>query len=1212
VLAARLLEAQTTEQQRGSPEALAAMLDLLDLAVDSAPSADALEAVAAALDAISTRTAFGLEQACHRHALAFRVPGGPAQVLGRLEAAWQRAGGGSWVRPLLASTGMALAMQVGDASLASTWRKRTGCVRAAAVVGPLDWAALSGLERPVAFESPGKPFPAASPGLPPFGAEARPHLTHADGCELETDQASGAVGLRAVVVEVDSPQPRRLWFGLTTTNAAVLTVGGQQVLRRSFEAGGGRVTRLGSVQVGAGRARVVVRVAHRDDGNRLVLSVVDEDGVGVPTRVPSAGEVAAAAGSRPAPVQVQPGGAAGAEQLLLRTSALLALGDGRAAEKLLEDAARGAGAPGMLSLQYARALDVGSVLPETRRVERQREAFETALSKLAFSWEAAVGLVALAGQRRGLGEGRLEAMSELQKLRDKGLPQHALLDLFEAAVAASAGMYDRAGQRLQRASASGSALTRSVEGQVRPRTGRDRVAWHCGPGAERDTLSCFEAQVSAGDARAALAELQRVRELRDSPGALREAELAQVIALGEADRALALYDAMPPARRSSAALGMVARSQPEQARQRLLRDLPELTDGPDAAMTMRAAWQLPDDSAWEQLASGLVAAERARLQMPEAATLVLEHREQYTISKRGVLTYTLFDLRRVAGTTDVEQGAQALGAMVEGRSSQRVLRRRIHKKDGRVLEPDQAANASQDHSDLSQLEQGDYVEQLVAGVAVPGMMGQLVVDTPDLLPQRTSVLHAEIEVRYPAGLKLSRWAHRALPAGQERTEGDQQVLRWELRSHGPRRMEAGVPKMEQEVSVSFGTQTWSGIAAGMGEVVQALRAQDPAVAKFARGAVGAEQPGTRLLEKLVTAVGKKVRVSSGAVLGDTAASFAAGSQETSARTILELGQGSRTWLTWQALAELNVPADIVVAESEPFASDAGYPAHVGRFDHPLLLVKLPADKGGETWLDLDVSGPPLPPGKVSPELRGRTALRSTGEMLAVPAGSETGPDEIDVRLKVDERGDARGTVTLLLRGRAAQVLLDLFEDRAGSERKDMLRSVVLGWIPWANVDEVVMSSAEGAWQLGVRASITIPGFAQPEGDSWVLAGMTPLHAVMPYPVSATIASTFASQGGRENALAIDTAFHYHLHRRVELPAGWSVQRAPSGFTTGEGPIQASRKVNADGPLVQEDFELSIPTGTIEASAFEEFAGRARRVDDAFLASIRVVKARRGK
>ena len=169
----------------------------------------------------------------------------------------------------------------------------------------------------------------------------------------------------------------------------------------------------------------------------------------------------------------------------------------------------------------------------------------------------------------------------------------------------------------------------------------------------------------------------------------------------------------------------------------------------------------------------------------------------------------------------------------------------------------------------------------------------------------------------------------------------------------------------------------------------------------------------------------------------------------------------------------------------------------------------------------------------------------------------------------------------------------------------MLRSVVLGWIPWANVDDVVTSSAEGAWELGVRASVSVPGFAQPEGGAYVLAGIAPLHAVVPQPVSTTIASTYAGQGAREDALAIETSWHYHLRRRIELPAGWTVAGVPGGVKVQERQLQAERRVEARGTVVEEDFTLSIPTGTVDAAEFEQFASRARQVDDGFLCGIRV-------
>ena len=122
--------------------------------------------------------------------------------------------------------------------------------------------------------------------------------------------------------------------------------------------------------------------------------------------------------------------------------------------------------------------------------------------------------------------------------------------------------------------------------------------------------------------------------------------------------------------------------------------------------------------------------------MPSAATAVLAHTEKYDLSAAGLLHWTLFDVRRVNGTTDVEENAQALRPRRSSAgAAMRPLRRRVLKKDGRVIRAGADPRASQvAHADLSQLEQGDIVEALYEGWAV--ILGdnttQIGVDTPDL------------------------------------------------------------------------------------------------------------------------------------------------------------------------------------------------------------------------------------------------------------------------------------------------------------------------------------------------------------------------------------------------------------------------------------------------------------------------------------------------
>jgi hypothetical protein len=359
-----------------------------------------------------------------------------------------------------------------------------------------------------------------------------------------------------------------------------------------------------------------------------------------------------------------------------------------------------------------------------------------------------------------------------------------------------------------------------------------------------------------------------------------------------------------------------------------------------------------------------------------------------------------------------------------------------------------------------------------------------------------------------------------------------------------------------------------------------------------------------VVEKIALAAGKAVKVASGAVLSDSAGAFSGGAQASTARTILELGQGSRSWLAYRALRELGIPADVVVAEREPFSADPHFPPHFGRFDYPLVIAHLAS---GDVWLDLDVQGPPLPAGRVSPELRGRMAMNAKAEIFPVGGASTTADtrDEVDLRLKLDDKGSATGTFTILLRGRTAQSLADALEKVVGTDRDEMLRAVVLGWVPWANVDDVGLSSSEGSWQVSLRASISIPGYAQAEGSSWVLPGFEPLHAGFPRPFVGTLGATFASQGARESALAIDDAFQYHVHRRVELGSALKLASAVPSVEVKDENLEAFRHGKLEAGVLDEDFGLSIATGTLDAAHYEGFADKAHKVDDAFQAATRV-------
>jgi hypothetical protein len=753
-----------------------------------------------------------------------------------------------------------------------------------------------------------------------------------------------------------------------------------------------------------------------------------------------------------------------------------------------------------------------------------------------------------------------------------------------------------------------------------PRVGAELATRTCDLArpTDHDGLGCFDALRASGDRAGAARELERLRAVLGAPDRYLPLELRELVAAGDVEHARGVFERMLPAERSLDALAILATGEAA-ARDVLLRAAAGARDSPGSLGPLLQAAGEDSAAPFEGVAERIAAQDRAHPILPSAATAVLAHEERYDLSAAGLLHWVLFDVRRVSGTTDVEQNAQAGEPQIWGRSTLRPLRRRILKKDGRVIEPEQTPHASQAHADLSQLEQGDLIEAIYEGWAVPGDTMQMGVDTPDLLPDRVAVHDATVEVRLPAKLDVSLTGHALLGAPTIKTEQDTRTLVWHLADVPARRTEDGVPRMDRAASVSFTTYKWSDLGEALRENVASIDDHDPEIATWARSALeGAHgEAGPRsVVDAVVAAAGTVLREADPGALSDYGGTIAPVATQT-ARTALTSHFGSRSWLIARGLRELGVPCEVVVAENEPYSANGAYPPHFGRFVHPLVVARVASSgtagaPAQDVWVDADVQGPPLPAGRISRELRGRMALHLDGTIAPVPeiGSAEDGRDEIDIRLAVDAGGDARGTFAIVLRGRTAQGLAESLVRTVGAERQRALRDVVLGWLPWANVDDVQLSSREGSWQVSLRADVSVGGYAQSQGArTWLLPGMDAMHVVWPNARVASLAATFAERAGRESALAVSSGVQYHVHRRVELPPGTALARLPGPVDVKAGLVEASRAIrvsggNSTGPqAIEDDFVLGVSTGTVAPDTYDAFAHAAHAIDDGFLASV---------
>jgi hypothetical protein len=1210
------------EEAVGDPaKAVDRYLGALEAAAASPDHPLAVPVAMASLDALVHRDVMAFADAMSSSALADRLPPtafGQGGLDGRLAKIAAEAEG-PFVPSLVATARLALAERRGDAAAAADARTRTGCAREAVVLGPVGWMSVSGARADALLDHPGAPLPAEIPGPGPFQPRVRPMRVSSFGCKIPLYAATSVLGVREVAVDVQIPESGWIGVGVQSSSEAVLHGGGKVLLERPHAIGGNAASRFARVLATKGTLRLVVRVGMDADYESIGLGAWSADGKPLAAHAPTTGQRADATVSRVAPL-----GTPGAELRTTPERVAAALGalaarDAPRAENLLAAAAGRPDATPELLLVYARSVRNARDLPNVKAQERSRSAYDRVLEAWPNAWEAIVEHAVLAGARRGRAEAAIETLADLDTVRGKQGPKPsassaAVLDAFEAQTAGREHLDDRARAAFERIKAplAGSVLLAETDRLVYERTGRDLVAFACGDSAhDRTSLSCHHALVATGDRAGAEKELERLRVLAATPQLYLSLSSRSALEVGDRARASKLLEEMNPGDRPISFLyGAKGKSAlPElMSLAPIARDAPSALPGVlrDAGDDPLVAFQGVTEKAVENAEAGALGA--------NAATAILTHRERFDVQPSGLVHYTMLDVRRVMGTTDVESNAQANGPMFYGRDAVRVLRRRIFKKDGRIILPDRTPNASQAHADLSQLEAGDAVEAIYEGWGLPGEAGNVTIDTPDLLPERTAVRDASIELTLPAGLQGSLWAHPMLGKGEDTTAGGKRVLRWKLQNHGVRRLESGVPKMDRNVGISFSTTTWSDVARGLRETLASLEAESPEVADWAREAAGGKPPSRELVDKVVAASGQAVKEATGSILADVDMGHA-GSHGMTARAILVTHEGSRTWLVTDALRKLGVPTDVVVAENDPFSDSPTFPPHFGRFMHPLAIAHVPdpAKPGATTdvWIDADVPGPPLPAGRISPELRGRNALHPDGKIAPLPATSaETERDEIDIRLNVDEQGNAKGTITVLLRGHSAQDLAEALVTLVGVERQRALRGIALGWVPFATVEKVELSSSEESWQVAMRADLSAPAYAQVEGTKpetrvWVLPGMDPIHYVFPRPFVTSLSATYAGQAARESALAINHATQYHVRRRVDLPASAKIARLPGPFD-GKGPLlTAARTIAVNGNSIEEDFKLDVSTGTVPRDQYESFVAAAHRTDDAFGASTRV-------
>lgn len=388
-------------------------------------------AVAAALDALVTRTMPSLGEFADDAALAQRSK---TPIVGPLEQI-HRETPGPLVPAMIARALTRYHERRGDAVRAEAWRTASGCAREALVIGPISTRPATELDAPDPLDRYDAPVPPALPTDGAFLAPGVPTAVRNRGCSIPLSVADAQPGIREVVIDVVVPKDETIGIALRSRGAALLRAGGVVALRRPFDVVSGDRTDYILVSAPAGVLRLVARIGAERVDDSLEIDASAEDGTPLRTRIPQPGARATSHARTTRLVDVPE--STSLPERLLGSAAAMALGRHGDAEQLARPVATRPDAPPELALIYGRAVDVADDLSPAVRSQRGRAAYERVREVWPASWEAAIAHAVLAGRRRSPEESGFETLRDLSVDRSDAAPSSsAISDAFDAITSA--------------------------------------------------------------------------------------------------------------------------------------------------------------------------------------------------------------------------------------------------------------------------------------------------------------------------------------------------------------------------------------------------------------------------------------------------------------------------------------------------------------------------------------------------------------------------------------------------------------------------------------------------------------------------------------------------------------------------------------------------------------------------------------------------------
>ncbi len=508
-----------------------------------------------------------------------------------------------------------------------------------------------------------------------------------------------------------------------------------------------------------------------------------------------------------------------------------------------------------------------------------------------------------------------------------------------------------------------------------------------------------------------------------------------------------------------------------------------------------------------------------------------------------------------------------------------VLRMRVIKKDGRVLEPE--AVAGKPTVTFPHLEIGDYIEtEQVFGSE--GSAHGVVFDGPSWFFREQNVAYARSEfvVIAPSDKKMDIEVRGNVPKPQVDNTGAFTVTRWRV-DDSPAAPEEphSVPAQEYlpSVSLSWGLSLDRTLSS-LSDRVADTTPVDPRIVRIA----------TRVVEGIpVQQEHERARALYRWVLDNVQEG-----EESDGRRVVVGKRGNR-WYGFSALCRaLGIPVVWALAQNRLAAPPKGPASEAQQYRDTVLRV----GSGPHAWVTLSDKYSPF--GYVPVEIRGMPGfLLNGGEREPIEVPKTGAPDEL--RFSVDVELSSDGSATLELEqgfgGKFGAGVREALSELGERQAKDAIEGKILG----ANFRgaRLVKHEFENLEQLdlplSLRMSAKMANFALRQGNT--------LRFAPPYTPSLTQYSTLPT---RQTAILLSSDRNWSVRLRIKLPDGAKVSLPRNASFDFDG-HRVVIKDRVEGNTLILDRDVVLSAGRVTPEQYTRFVTFTRQSDAALTRGIEI-------